>query len=212
MNNFGQLRGTYNSPNFIEQQSFNFTSDIEISSFDNTIFLNDGFSYPFNTADSYYLQFEIKSLENDAQTIYLKLIGGQEDATQLLQTYNIPPGEVGKEAKKYLFEIVFTPNGNYNTICWELLRNVIDYTDINGQRRTNIVIKKFATLNNFITSNISNLKKIGIQGPPSMLMCINGEQIRIGKSGTYEISNGIIINFISFIPKENDYYIMDYQY
>ena len=34
-----------------------------------------------------------------------------------------------------------------------------------------------------------------------MLMCINKEQIRIGKSGIYEINNGIKINFIGFVPK-----------
>lgn len=43
-------------------------------------------------------------------------------------------------------------------------------------------------------------------------MCINGEQIRIGKSGIYEINNGINITFISFIPKESDYFIFDYEY
>ena len=48
-------------------------------------------------------------------------------------------------------------------------------------------------------------------------MCINGEQIRIGKSGIYELNNGIMISFIGFIPKQSesnklDYFIMDFEY
>ena len=214
MNNFGQLRGSYNN-NFLNSQSVTLLHNIPIASFDNTTFQNDGFDYGFDSNTSYYLQFQIKTLEEDAQTIYLKLLGGQEDATQLIQIYRIPAGIAGKAAKSYLFQIVFTPNGNYSSICWELLRTAVDYSNLEGQRRTNIILKKFGTLNNFITtisSRPSALKKIGVQGPPSMLMCINGEQIRIGKNGIYELNNGININFISFVPKSNDYFIMDYQY
>ena len=51
-------------------------------------------------------------------------------------------------------------------------------------------------------------------------MCINGEQIRIGKTIIYEINNDIIkITSISFVPKqvtltsnEVDYFIMDFEY
>lgn len=50
-------------------------------------------------------------------------------------------------------------------------------------------------------------------------MCINREQIRLGKRGIYEINNGINITSISFVPKvstlasgELDYFIMDFEY
>ena len=45
-----------------------------------------------------------------------------------------------------------------------------------------------------------------------MLMCINREQIRIGKNGIYEINNGVEIKSIGFVPADNDYFIMDYEY
>ena len=46
-----------------------------------------------------------------------------------------------------------------------------------------------------------------------MLMCINGEQIRNNRSGIYEINNDKIkIKSIGFVPKGNDYFIMDYEY
>ena len=45
-------------------------------------------------------------------------------------------------------------------------------------------------------------------------MCIDGEQIRIGRSGLYEINNGVVISFLGFIVAEDDnkYFILDYQY
>ena len=47
-----------------------------------------------------------------------------------------------------------------------------------------------------------------------MLMCINGEEIRIGRTGIYEINYGISINTIGFIVEPNDgkNFILDYQY
>lgn len=54
-----------------------------------------------------------------------------------------------------------------------------------------------------------------------MLMCINGEEIRIGPSGIYEIKNGYIINFIGVVPRISrdstgaigrDNFLIDYQY
>ena len=44
-------------------------------------------------------------------------------------------------------------------------------------------------------------------------MSINGEAIRIGRSGLYEINNGINTTFIGFIIEANEkYFILDYQY
>jgi len=40
-----------------------------------------------------------------------------------------------------------------------------------------------------IITNNGYLTKIGVQGPPSLLMCINREQIRIGRTGIYELNN-----------------------
>jgi len=62
-------------------------------------------------------------------------------------------------------------------------------------------------------TNIQYLKKIGIQGPPLLLLCINKEQIRLGKNGIYELNNGMNITSIGFVPKsEKDLFIMDFEY
>jgi len=89
-------------------------------------------------------------------------------------------------------------------------------------RIMDVTINKFTELVNVITflqnsySGLKHLTQIGIQGPPSLLMCINREQIRLGRNGIYEINNGMNIASISFVPKDSlnglDYFIMDFKY
>ena len=175
-----------------------------------------------NNQNSYYLQFEVKERMDSEQKFYLKLRNNTEteDNEQLIEEFTVPAGN----GTRY-FELTFTPNATYNQILWELQRTALDYQLDNG-RLMNITIKNYTRLINIIStlkqiySNMTYLTKIGIQGPPSLLMCINGEQIRIGKSGIYEINNDIIkITSISFVPKqatltsnEVDYFIMDFEY
>ena len=58
-----------------------------------------------------------------------------------------------------------------------------------------------------------SLIRIGIQGNPGTLICINGEPLRISSSGIFELNNPrILINSIGIIPKEKGFFIIDYQY
>ena len=81
-----------------------------------------------------------------------------------------------------------------------------------------IEIEKLQEINNLITAlNVSStgkLKQIGVQSAPGFLMSIDGEAVRVGRSGIYEINNGISVSFIGFIvePDDNKYFILDYQY
>lgn len=175
-----------------------------------------------NNQNSYYLRFEVKQRVDSEQRFYLKLRNSNEieDNEQLIEEFVVPAGT----STKY-FEIAFTPNTTYNQILWELQRTALDYKLDHG-RLMNIKIKSFTQLIDIVTilkqthPDMTYLAKIGIQGPPSMLMCINGEQIRIGKSGIYEMNNDIIkITSISFVPQQQtfssnkkDYFIMDFEY
>lgn len=62
--------------------------------------------------------------------------------------------------------------------------------------------------------NAGRLKQIGVQSAPGLPMCIDGEQVRVGRSGIYEINHGITIRFLGFIVQPNDdkYFLLDYQY
>lgn len=176
-----------------------------------------------NSNNSYFLRFGVKQRIDSEQKFNLKLVNTAEaeDNEQYLQEYTVPMGN----SFSY-FEIIFTPNSTYNQIIWELQRTILDYKIQNvnstkGGRIMNIDFRNFSLLKNVITflksqyPNLTSLSKIGVQGPPSMLMCINGEQIRIGNSGIYEINNDAIkITFLGFIPKTapKDYFIVDFEY
>ena len=172
---------------------------------------------------SYYIRFRIYKEYETAQKITIKLINTEktEDNVQTLQTIDIGKG---LEEEYDTFEMIISPNGTYNQVKFELNRMVEDYNMKNSDgtygRYVIMEIEAFNEIYNvmdFLNPSIENkgaLKQIGVQGPPGLLMCIDGEEIRIGRSGIYEINNGITINFIGFVvdPGDNKYFILDYQY
>lgn len=70
------------------------------------------------------------------------------------------------------------------------------------------------------TYGLTELIRIGIQGPTGLMMSINGEQIKIGKTGIYELNDiNIKITYLGFALKENalnvdgyDNFILDFEY
>lgn len=176
---------------------------------------------------NYYLKFKIYKRLDSEQNITIKLQNSTEiqDNIQTMASYKVSKGST---ADFVTYEMVIAPNGTYDQILFELNRTSFDYSmeneDGTSGRVTKIEVDNFELIYNVIdylntTLGVSILKKIGVQGPPGLLMCINGEEIRIGRSGIYEINNGVIINFIGFIVKQSsqtednlDYFILDYQY
>lgn len=174
-----------------------------------------------NNQNCYYLHFTVKRMSTK-QNFYLKLINTSATGAiteQLIDTYEVPKGSSSSVVH---FETIISPNATYNGILWELQRNNDDLSGI--KRVMNVTVNNFTQLKNILsTLNIQRLTKVGIQGPPSLLMCINREPIRIGRNGIYELNNGIDITSISFVPKfvpKNnssgsnvlDYFIMDFEY
>ena len=179
-----------------------------------------------NSQNCYYLRFGIKQRSDSEQAFYLKLknITETEDNEQLIDEFKVTRG-----TGTVYFEVILSPNATYNQILWELQRTALDYRMLNGDdtygRVMNVVDYTYTRLIDVLTTlkstytGMEYLTKIGIQGPPSLLMCINREQIRLGKTGIYEINNGINITSINFVPKTStlssdglDYFIMDFEY
>lgn len=179
-----------------------------------------------NSQNCYYLRFGVKQRKDSEQVFYLKIRNASEteDNEQLIDEFKVTRG-----TGTVYFEAILSPNATYNQILWGLQRTAFDYRMLNADgtygRVMNIVDYTFTRLIDVLTTlkstypGIEYLTKIGIQGPPSLLMCINREQIRIGKTGIYEINNGINITSISFVPKTStlssdglDYFIMDFEY
>lgn len=172
---------------------------------------------------SYYIRFKVYKLDT-AQKITVRLVNTEKiiDNVQKIEDIEIPAGDPNDYD---IFEMVLSPNDNhtYNQIYFQLNRELIDYNILKPDgtygREMNISIDRLDEIYNIINylntsiENRSVLKQIGVQGPPGLLMSINGEPIRIGRSGLYEINNGINTTFIGFIVEANEkYFILDYQY
>lgn len=170
---------------------------------------------------NYYIRFKVYKKANP-QTIKIKLVNTNKtsDNIQVLKSIVV---EGGRESDYSSYEIVISPNNTYNRILFELQRELEDYNTINEDgtygRICNIYIDRLDEVYNVINYlnpliNKSSLLQIGVQSAPGLLMCINGEEIKIGRSGLYEILNGYKISFIGFIvePGDNKYFILDYQY
>lgn len=173
---------------------------------------------------SYYLRFKIYKREDGDQTINIRLVNTNltKDNVQNIETIVV---ESGSHLDYFTFEFIISPSDthSYNQIYFELERDVIDYDTLNddGTYGRKMVIEKdrlddIYNVINYLNSSIDDkgvLKQIGVQGPPGLLMSINGEEIRVGRSGIYEINNKINVTFIGFIVEDNEkYFILDYQY
>lgn len=250
--NIGQFRSFDIDINeYLNQQVINI-EEYETHTIDNIIFHDRYAQVNLNTLNNYYLNFNVLRLDSN-QTIYLKAANNNRE--QLLGTFKIPQKTTAEEEKQN-FELVFSVNDSYNQIIWQLVRTVReDYTEITintdqvpGRKMTidaSLYIVTDLLANASVDNNISQgaikqkfsnlqyLNKIGIQGPPLMLMSINRQQIRIGKNGIYELNNGINVTSIGFVPKQyeckdkdgnvikdennnvvtkKDFFIMDFEY
>lgn len=177
---------------------------------------------------SYYLKFEVTQLPEVTQEFSIRL---QSDEVTVDNIQSIRSFVVKQGLGTTTFELIFTPNSNYNQIVFELKRLALDFYIDNGDgtsgRIMKIKILQFDRVINVISSylaknypGMTSLKKIGIQGPPGLLFCIDGEEIRIGRSGIYELYNeDISISYMGFIIKDSlftqdgkDFFIMDFKY
>ena len=172
---------------------------------------------------SYYIRFKIYK-QTTKQFITVRLVNTEKtsDNVQTIENLEIDAGNTNDYS---IFELVLSPNDNhtYNQIYFELNRELIDYNTLNTDgtygRKIILTIDNLSEIYNvinFLQTSIENkgvLKQIGVQGPPGLLMSINGEAIRVGRSGLYEINNGINTSFIGFIIEDDEkYFILDYQY
>lgn len=171
---------------------------------------------------SYYLNFTVARLKDSDQVIsvYLKNSSDENFSNiQNLYTYTI---EAGPASSIVPIELIITPDNAYDEIVFELQRIAEDYMLDNKDgtygRKLNITIPYLTRLTNILKYlGLIRLAKIGVQGPPGLLMSINGEEIRIGRSGIYEMIYDMTIESVGFVVKDsnssnNNYFVMDYQY
>lgn len=172
-------------------------------------------------AKNYYLRYRVYKKSNP-QTIAIKLINTnkQNDNVQTLKTIVV---DAGRETEYSTYEIVIPPNNTYNQIKFELQRELEDYNKKNSDGTYGRICKievirldEIYNVMDYLSTiiNKTSLLQIGVQSAPGLLMCINGEEIKVGRSGLYEILNGYKVSFIGFIvePDDNKHFMLDYQY
>lgn len=153
-----------------------------------------------NTNTHYYFHGKIKRMASE-QIISIKLINynksGSEKVEQFIKTVVIAPGI---ETEWVDIEFIFTPYMTFDTILFELRRTEEDYRI--ETRHPKLIYIELSVINNLVTEIMDNksLIRIGVQSRPGAMMCINGDEIRVLRTGIYEIRNtNIMINFFSVI-------------
>ena len=139
--------------------------------------------------------------------------------------------EEGQTTNIKYFDFVFSnkvSGENFNSILLELNRNSYDddiqWTDSSGNTYNglhlnleDIDVKCYQIINmlknsTFGTNNINSFDNIGVWSHPGAIMSINGEEIRVGQSGYYELNDFNITNFGMVVEDARDKFSLDYQY
>ena len=182
----------------------------------------------FQIGNSYFIKFDLekttseqelliyftKFFEHDNKTTRQKIQHITIDATTELNTY-------------YKVNFIATPEyEDFDEILVVLSRVPSDFepsSSITGYGReiniTNVIVNKVINLvETELLSQQKTLLKIGVQGNPGILMAINGEGIRIGKTGFYEPPYSLPISYLGVVLTTEDIadptkkFILDYQY
>lgn len=178
--------------------------------------------FDFQGLQTYYLVCPFLGFgKGITQEFVVKLKSNDTNREQIIKTYNM--GDRTSETSIGTIMLAFTPKTRFHKIVFELKRGK-DPTDEESLTRKLVIPSnravKLATVNNILTnlSNIDSIFKVGIQGPSDLIVCINGEPIRLGVSEMFEIhKDDFKIYSIGFIPptatKTNPvHFIMDYCY
>lgn len=221
----GQLRKNQVS-NFLTPISNDITTNkIKSTYFDNTIFEDVAMTpaSAMTEGKNYFIRFSIKkmgasaydgdNLQNITIRLYKELLEYTDDDVQFIET--LPRISATAEDEEWVtFEKVFTPDDTYEYFGFILSRTNYDYKYTTNPRKITVRIDAFGSVDNILPTTVNSYIKIGVQSRPGSLLCVNGEQIRIGRSGTYEVNNGVPVTFFGFAGtnEEIGQFILDYAY
>lgn len=180
-----------------------------------------------NTSKNYYLKVAAHRVISRTQNLTISLQNSSNPGNiQTIDTIFIPTGSA-TASNNIVFELIIAPNGAYNQIVFTMDRNnaqdaLINNGDGTYGSKVNIQVQEFSEIYNLLNAMNpipEKLLKIGMQSRTGLLMDINGEPIRVGPSGIYEINNGYRINYFGVILQNDsstsdgkDYFVLDYQY
>ena len=182
---------------------------------------------PFKKEDgSLFLRFALTRFDRETGvTIKLAKENTSALATDNIQTIakiTIPAYIRGlNETTPLIYDIIISPNDDYAQLVFAIDRDGRDLieTPRAWKEGVSFMVQEFGQIQNLLsnsnpidTEGLNKLRQVGVQSRPGLEMCINGEMIRVGRSGIYEINHGVEITFLGFMPSDKDHFILDYQY
>lgn len=123
-------------------------------------------------------------------------------------------------------EMVFRPvEDNFSEITIEMIRTAEDYNIQSEDEDGEQIHGRYISLDSFeytlysLTNLVNELNpngsldRIGVWSHPGLLMAVNGEEIRVGKSGLWEIDGILPIESLGIVAVDyNDNFSIDYTY
>lgn len=122
------------------------------------------------------------------------------------------------------FNIIFKPKTDtYSRIWVEMSRGGIDWDifdgtsigrtiDVSPSGNFSAELFTLAELTSSTAPLPEGITNIGLHSHPNLLFAINGEEIRVGQSGYYELNDFDITSFNIAATDKKDYFVLDYQY
>ena len=182
-------------------------------------------TYAFKGLETYYLNCRlnpVNSSSGEPQILTIKLQTtdtiGNVIREQIIKEYKKPYGFYANTQ----IELTFTPKTDFSKIIFEFRNEKVDSKNSQYFMFSSIFNTQLFLVNNILNNvlNIDSAFKIGIQGPTDLIVCCNGEPIRLGQSGVFEVyKEDFIIHSIGFIPRldsnniNSEYsFLMDYCY
>lgn len=175
----------------------------------------------FNARHTYYLRFRVKRKTDMNMTITLGLYKTRDGSYkngeyQVIDAFDVSQYVENVTGDYASFEVLFTPDDSYLYLAFVLSRGSNDYLTDNPTVIDDIVWNggtygDFAMVNNILPVYST---KIGFQSRPGTLITVNNEPIRLGRSGMYEINNGVEIVSVGVAAPGGDVepFILDYAY
>lgn len=143
--------------------------------------------------------------------------GWNENWTALSQAIVTTSWRASNSEDAYgIFDITFRPLvSTFDRVCAEIVREAIDeqvsFSDTGKGRQLGVVESdcSLKIVNDLVPAlkgngEMSSITKIGVWGRPGLLMCINGEPIRVGNSGFYE-QDSVEVETLGVVVNNNDW-------
>lgn len=168
-------------------------------------FKNSAFDYALSSTRCYCLRFKAVITNSDLTPRRFRIRIVNDTSSLVIGDFS--------DVLNQTFEIVFQPNTSYSRIEFELIRNSSDYDGFPAI--LNIENAQLIIVNNLLGTaiNSENIIKLGVQSRPGFLMVIDGEAIKIGKTGIYQLHEGVTIRYFGVVAtSDEDKFIIDYKY